>query len=1071
MVVQSARVILGILLSIRTSSAFTTTTITPLAQTNSRISPSPFQQEPQQTPDVAQRTQLVSSTRPKTSRSTTTTKLFMVLERMSDDCVKALMTAQRQSNLWGLDSLPNEAVTLGILTTPERATPTLLTYNLLGENSYETIKAASIVSLTSRGIMMKPEGNPEPHEPLPFSEESKRTLETAVRIADRLQSEIVGSEHVLLALLDYAGSTLDDVGRPQPSRAIKILEECADQLRVDQNSNEAAFSVYTFNQELTESLEEQAISDGKDPRTTDSPKFPNIRERGGTIDKDGRAIDKDGNEAVRIGGDNPGTTTTLNNIGVDLTQMALEGKLDTVYGRNDEIRNCLRTLGRRRKNNPCLVGDPGVGKTAIAEALAQVLASSYEDFDVKQKEAKDTSKKGWFRNPFAKDKDKDEEEEVEEGSDNLDIAAEEVSLLALPPCPRSLANYRLISVELASLVAGTRNRGDFEEKVQKLIAEASNSKVILFIDEIHNLIGTGGGGDGSMNAANLLKPALARGDIKVLGATTTPEYRQYIEKDGALERRFQPMEVCEPSVEDTVRILGALSPIYEEFHGVEYTMDSLWAAAKLSDRYIADRFLPDKAIDLMDESGSLAKLALDDDYFLNEGMELTDKEAALNGDKLNNDQSGKSKLVTVQKIETKLKMTDAGIEEEFPIVDQDMVSKIVSKLSGIPVSRLDNTEKSRLRALEPDIIERVKGQDNAVKSVAKSIRRARSGLRDPNRPVASFLFCGPTGVGKTELSKALATIYFGRQKDMIRIDMSEYMERQSVSRLVGSPPGYVGYDEGGQLTNAIRRSPHSVVLFDELEKAHGDVLNIMLQVMDEGTLTDGQGRTVSFKNAIFIMTSNVGSQEILAKTREQQANGYYESDPIRQKREMQEVVKTELEKTMKPELLNRIDEIVVFGPLGYDNLRNIATNMLAETTDRAAEDQNLELSVSEDLITAVTDEGARTAAQFGARPIRRAAQRYLEDTVSEAIVKEFVQEGDAIYVDLAPMAPKKKSRFGGSGGVAKKVVVKLTRNGNMDDSILVDVDDDGGIGGSMEQAVGNDLANRELPPEPDVGWN
>ena len=620
-----------------------------------------------------------------------------------------------------------------------------------------------------------------------------------------------------------------------------------------------------------------------------------------------------------------------------------------------------------------------------------------------------------LRNPFKRNS--ESESEIAQGGDLFDG-------FNLPECPKALAGFRLISIDLASLVAGTRNRGDFEEKMKKLIKEASNANVILFVDEIHNLIGTGGGGDGAMNAANLLKPALARGDLRVIGATTTPEYRRYIEKDAALERRFQPLEVVEPTVEETLEILNTIVPKYAEFHEVEYTKNALETAAKLSDRYITDRFLPDKAIDLLDEAGSMIKMSdnFDENYF----------------------------------------------------VTEDAVTEVVSQISGIPVGRLDLGEKSRLKNLELTMGKRIKGQERAVKSVAKAIRRARSGLRDPKRPVASFLFCGPTGVGKTELCKSLADTYFGREKDMISIDMSEYMDRFATSRLVGSPPGYVGYEQGGQLTEAVRRSPHSVILFDEIEKAHEDVLNVLLQIMDEGKLTDGKGRVVNFKNSVIVMTSNIGSKKIVDMAKETTTD-----DIATKSIETARVVKEELEQTWKPEILNRIDEIVIFSPLSYENLREIAGNIIDETVHRAMDAQDIKLEIDSSLIGAVTREGSLFADQYGARPIKRAAQRYLEDTLSEAIMRDFVKEGDEIFMEISDIR-----EMNGIILSEDQAVVKITKYSNSSgrSHILIPVEAEGGIGGAVGrdlewQALYGDLPSLDddgtsssLPKEPDVGW-
>jgi ATP-dependent Clp protease ATP-binding subunit ClpC len=632
-----------------------------------------------------------------------------------------------------------------------------------------------------------------------------------------------------------------------------------------------------------------------------------------------------------------------------------------------------------------------VGKTAVAEAIAQVLANGLAEVQEQLDEQKPINR---VRNLFSRKRDQELEDAPNGNESSFDYQ--------LPPCPASLKGARLINIELAGLVAGTANRGDFENKIKNLIKEASESNVILFIDEIHNLIGTGGGGDGAMNAANILKPALARGDLRVLGATTTPEYRRYIEKDGALERRFQPLEIKEPTVYETLDILATVVSKYEAFHGVEYTYNALLSAAKLSNRYMNDRFLPDKAIDLLDEAGSM------------------------------------------------LKMQEEG--ETF-YVTEDSIAQIISEISGIPIGKLDTGEKARLRNLEVDIQKRIKGQSAAVRSVAKAIRRSRSGMRDGKRPVASLMFCGPTGVGKTELCKALAETYYGQEKDMIRLDMSEYMDRFSTSRLVGAPPGYVGYEEGGQLTEAVRRAPHSVVLFDELEKAHEDVLNLLLQIMDEGQLTDGKGRTVSFKNNIFVMTSNIGSKDIIQAARD--ADTKIDGTQI-----TADIVKAALEEALRPELLNRIDEIVVFSPLSYENLKDIATNLIADTVARAEDDQGIAIKVSDNIAEIVTRDALSVASIYGARPIRRAVQRYLEDTMAEAIMSEFVDEGDEVTVNLKD--PNGDQR-----------IVEITRLSD-GKSFMINVDEDAGISAAVDldyQATYGDLPDLgdEAPKrEPDT---
>jgi len=570
-------------------------------------------------------------------------------------------------------------------------------------------------------------------------------------------------------------------------------------------------------------------------------------------------------------------------------------------------------------------------------------------------------------------------------------------------CPARLRGHRLVSLELAALVAGTKYRGEFEERLQAIIKEVTdpeNPPTILFLDEIHNLVGAGAA-EGGMDAANLLKPALARGEMQIIGATTISEYRKYVEKDAALERRLQPVMVKEPSVSQTIDILTAVQANYERHHGVKYTLEALEAAAILSDRYITDRFLPDKALDLLDEAGAIAHL---------EQAEHLDSDS-----------------------------------DEPAIVTEHTMAEVISEWSGVPIGKLESGEMDRLRALEADMTLRVKGQGRAVRGVARAIRRARSGLRDPKRPVASFLFCGPTGTGKTELCKTLAETYFGSEKDMIRIDMSEYMEKHSVSRLIGPPPGYIGYEEGGQLTEAVRRAPHSVVLLDEVEKAHGDVLNVLLQIMEDGVLTDGKGRTINLKNTIIVLTSNVGSFRILEVSR-RGASSPDSSTPVLENGdhhlypEMARVVKEELEATMRPELLNRIDEIVVFSPLSPTDLSDIAELLVRKVVGRAESEQNMKLEIDSSVIRRVMQEGSSNAAQFGARPMRRAAQRFVEDSLSDAIIQGFLNPGDAAKILLAETGDSQKDR----------VIVIRVADG---ETLEIEIEDGNGGIGSVDSGL------------------
>ena len=684
------------------------------------------------------------------------------------------------------------------------------------------------------------------------------------------------------------------------------------------------------------------------------------------------------------GGKGSTKTPTLDEFGSNLTQLAGEGKLDPVVGRQNEIDRVIQILGRRTKNNPVLIGEPGVGKTAIAEGLAQ---------------------------------------RIQQG----DI-------------PDILEEKRVLTLDIGLLVAGTKYRGEFEERLKKIMEEIKGAgNVILVIDEVHTLIGAGAA-EGAIDAANILKPALARGELQCIGATTLDEYRKHIERDAALERRFQPVNVGEPSIADTIEILRGLRERYEQHHRLKITDEALDAAATLGDRYISDRFLPDKAIDLIDEAGSRVRLlnsklppaakevdkelrmvqkdkenAVREQDF-NRAGELRDKEVELRekirnllqssreatGSDSTDDMPGnsgtESSTVTAtvdQPISSAGGDSDTGLTT--PVVDEEDIAQIVASWTGVPVQKLTESESVKLLNMEETLHKRLIGQDEAVKAVSKAIRRARVGLKNPNRPIASFIFSGPTGVGKTELTKALATYFFGSEEAMIRLDMSEFMERHTVSKLIGSPPGYVGFNEGGQLTEAVRRRPYTVVLFDEIEKAHPDVFNLLLQLLEDGRLTDSKGRTVDFKNTLVIMTSNIGSKVI-----EKGGGGLGfefsgENAEENQYNRIRSLVNEELKQYFRPEFLNRLDEIIVFRQLNREEVKQIADIMLREVFARIGE-KGISLSVSEAFKERLVEEGFNPA--YGARPLRRAVMRLLEDSLAEEVLSGRIKDGDRVVVDV-----------------------------------------------------------------------
>ncbi len=651
-----------------------------------------------------------------------------------------------------------------------------------------------------------------------------------------------------------------------------------------------------------------------------------------------------GSQNGRNSSGNSASTPTLDSLARDLTSIAKEGNIDPVIGREKEIERVIQVLSRRTKNNPVLIGEPGVGKTAVAEGLAQ------------------------------------------------QIVQNEV--------PEILRDKRVMTLDMGTVVAGTKYRGEFEDRLKKVMEEIRQaSNVILFIDELHTLIGAGGA-EGAIDASNILKPSLARGELQCIGATTLDEYRKYIEKDAALERRFQPIQVDQPSVEESIQILQGLRDRYEAHHRVTITDEAIEAAAKLSDRYITDRFLPDKAIDLIDEAGSKVRLR---SYTtppnlkeLEQNLEEVrkEKDAAVQSQEF---EKAAALRDDEQQLRKELEETEAKWKEkqgqENSEVSVEDIASVVSTWTGVPVSALTKDESERLLHMEEILHDRLIGQEEAVKSVSKAIRRARSGLKDPKRPIGSFIFLGPTGVGKTELARALAESMFGDEDAMIRIDMSEYMEKHATSRLVGSPPGYVGYEEGGQLTEKVRRKPYSVVLLDEVEKAHPEVFNILLQVLEDGRLTDSKGRTVDFRNTVLIMTSNVGANEL----KRNKYVGFSLGDEEQDYKDMRSKVTAELKKAFRPEFLNRIDETIVFHSLEKKHMKHIVELMVKELQKRLTE-QEIDFVLSDKAIEKIANEGFDP--EYGARPLRRSIQKNVEDLLSEELLKETIKKGQKVTIDL-----------------------------------------------------------------------
>ncbi|MED9970128.1 MAG: ATP-dependent Clp protease ATP-binding subunit [Ruminococcus sp.] len=734
------------------------------------------------------------------------------------------------------------------------------------------------------------QGSPTNLGPGDFTPRTKRVLQSAISLSSRMGASYVGTEHLLLAVISetdsYAVSFLNELGVSR-ERLVQTIGSSMQNGGIPQDAAEG-FSAQ--------------------------------------------------------GAQGEGGENALDKFGRDLTKAAKNGEIDPVIGREKEIERVVQILSRRTKNNPVLIGEPGVGKTAVAEGLA------------------------------------------------LEISKGNV--------PEILRDKRVVSLDLTGMVAGAKYRGDFEERIKAAIDEVKNSKnTILFIDELHTIIGAGAA-EGSADAANILKPSLARGDFQVIGATTLNEYRKYIEKDAALERRFQPVKVGEPTNEQAVQILKGLRDRYEAHHKVKITDEAIDAAVNLSSRYIADRYLPDKAIDLIDEGASKVRLAsmtspenikeLEDTIkkFEQEKASAVNEQDFERAAKLRDEQKDVQKRLDEAK-----KQWQDSMKDNCGEVTAETIARIVSDWTGVPVVQLTKEESERLLNMEQVLHERVVGQDEAVSSIARAIRRGRVGLKDPKRPVGSFIFLGPTGVGKTELCKALAQAMFGDENAMLRLDMSEYMEKHTVSKLIGSPPGYVGFDEGGQLTEKVRRKPYSVVLFDEIEKAHPDVFNMLLQILEDGRLTDSQGRTVDFKNTVIIMTSNVGARLI---TEKHKSLGFAQEDGGEAKTDTKELVMAELKKLFRPEFLNRVDDIIMFNKLTQDEIKQIASKMLG-TLAKRLENMNIKISFTDAAVTAIADKGFDDA--YGARPLRRAIQSEIEDPLSEQMLDGKITENSSVSCD------------------------------------------------------------------------
>ena len=793
-----------------------------------------------------------------------------------------------------------------------------------------------------------------------FSDKATTALNLSVEAARQLGHGYVGTEHLLLGLLKTEGSVASSVLESNGLSAEFIINKIVENVGSGTPSNVTGNDLTPRMKRIIEQSAREAAQMGRKVIGTEHLLMSLLRERdcealrilNETADPkevynsvlkslDIQPANGDKKHSVQSG-NKKGDTPTLDSFGRDLTEMASEGKIDPVIGRSDEIDRVIQILSRRTKNNPCLIGEPGVGKTAIAEGLAQHIVEGL--------------------------------------------------------VPETLKGKRVVTLDIASMIAGSKYRGDFEERIKNAIDEVTkNGNVILFIDELHVLIGAGSA-EGAVDAANILKPSLARGEIQVIGATTLDEYKKHIEKDAALERRFQPIIVNEPSAEDAVKILKGIRDKYEAHHKVKITDEAVEAAVKLSKRYIQDRFLPDKAIDLMDEAASKLRIknlttppdlkAMEEEISAIAAQKEDAVKAQNFEDAAKFRDEEKKKIAELE--EMKKKWAESKSAEKL-VVTENEIEEIVSQQTGIPVNKIASGESERLLHMEEILHKRVVGQDEAVTAVAKAIRRGRVGLKDPKRPVGSFLFLGPTGVGKTELSKALAEVMFGDENSIIRVDMSEYMEKHTVSRLIGSPPGYVGFEDGGQLTEKVRRKPYSVILFDEIEKAHPDVFNVMLQILDDGMVTDAKGRKIDFKNTVIVMTSNIGAKNIT----EQKKFGFApEEDSFKKTQDnIRNDVMTELKRNFRPEFLNRIDDIIVFKQLNKDDIKQIAVKMTESVIKRLA-DMGITLAVDDSAIELLSDKGFDVV--YGARPLRRAIQSMLEDKVAEKMLEGVLTNGSSV---------------------------------------------------------------------------